>query len=407
MKNFLVIPILFFFASNSFSQIAFEKAYFIDNTDKRIECFIRNVDGRNNPSGFEYRLDADDETKEGIIGSVKEFKIYGGNHYVRFRVKINRSSDKTNLLETDRAITFREEELYLKLLVEGSANLYSYEEGSIVRYFYSTQDKVISQLVYKRYKKENLEIGENNEFRQQLYNDLKCQDIDPDKILRLPYKLDPLVKLFNQYNLCQNPDFKLNEKDKKNTKFKLNARPGVNIAKLKVENNQSRTKNVDFEQKTSLRLGLELEAILPFNKNKWALFIEPTFQSYQDDQVTMPSNVSIPNGRTAKANYKSVEVPFGLRHYFFLTGKSKIFLNAGLLVDMPFNSKIIYTGLRDEIAEIGYNYSFTGGIGYNFNNKVSIEGRFLGNREVFNTKAYRSYFSSYSGFSIIFGYSVF
>ena len=54
MKNLLVISFLFYLTF-SYSQITFEKGYFISNDGIKTECFIKNLDWRNNPTEFEYK----------------------------------------------------------------------------------------------------------------------------------------------------------------------------------------------------------------------------------------------------------------------------------------------------------------------------------------------------------------
>ena len=50
---FLVFPIL---ATNCCAQISFEKGYYIDNSNQKVDCLIKNVDWKNNPTSFEYKL---------------------------------------------------------------------------------------------------------------------------------------------------------------------------------------------------------------------------------------------------------------------------------------------------------------------------------------------------------------
>ena len=61
----------------SYGQIRFEKGYFITNENQRTECLIKNVDWKNNPHEFLYKLKDRKETQKGTIQSVKEFGIYG------------------------------------------------------------------------------------------------------------------------------------------------------------------------------------------------------------------------------------------------------------------------------------------------------------------------------------------
>jgi hypothetical protein len=45
--------------------------------------------------------------------------------------------------------------------------------------------------------------------------------------------------------------------------------------------------NAKFDNKISFRIGLEAEFILPFNKNKWAVFAEPTYQYYKTEKQSL------------------------------------------------------------------------------------------------------------------------
>jgi hypothetical protein len=58
MKNLLLTALLFLF-SFSYAQITFEKGYFINNSGDRTECFIKNIDWRDNPTKFEYKMQID------------------------------------------------------------------------------------------------------------------------------------------------------------------------------------------------------------------------------------------------------------------------------------------------------------------------------------------------------------
>ena len=54
MKSLTVIMLLFLIVTESFGQIKYEKGYFINNENKKIECLIKNKDWKNNPSEFSY-----------------------------------------------------------------------------------------------------------------------------------------------------------------------------------------------------------------------------------------------------------------------------------------------------------------------------------------------------------------
>jgi hypothetical protein len=162
MKPYLLLFLTALLSLNAYSQIKFEKGYFIDNGDQKMDVLIRNVDWRSNPSEFECKLSADGAPKNASIKSVKEFGIADGARFVRHTVNVDRSSGNIKNLSEDRNPEFKEEELFLKLLVEGKANLYSLEDGNITRYFYSKDDSEIIQLIYKKFMTPEKSIATND-----------------------------------------------------------------------------------------------------------------------------------------------------------------------------------------------------------------------------------------------------
>ena len=86
---FLLITIL---SLNCYSQISFQKGYYIDNTNQKINCLIKNINWKNNPTKFEYKLSENSESKKTTIKTIKEFGIDNISKYVRSTVNIDRSS---------------------------------------------------------------------------------------------------------------------------------------------------------------------------------------------------------------------------------------------------------------------------------------------------------------------------
>jgi len=87
MKSFLLVCAILFLSISCYSQIIFEKGYFIDNAGQKTECLIKNMDWRSNPTAFDYKLSESDKSKTETIASVKEFGIYTVARYKRYTVK--------------------------------------------------------------------------------------------------------------------------------------------------------------------------------------------------------------------------------------------------------------------------------------------------------------------------------
>ncbi|WP_272149784.1 tRNA modification GTPase [Tenacibaculum aiptasiae] len=407
MKKRLLFLFVAVLTLNCYSQISFEKGYYIDNTNQKINCLIKNVDWKNNPIDFEYKISENTEVKTLTMKSVKEFGVYNASKYIRSVVDIDRSKEDVSDLSTDRSPIFKEEELYLEVLVEGKINLYEYTQGSLKRFFYGNENSKITQLIYKRYRTTDDEIGKNKRFRQQLWKNLKCPSFKISKVENLDYRKNELVNYFIEYNNCNNLKYVSYEKKEKRDVFNLTIRPRLNSSSLSIQNSLINSRDIDFGNKLGFGIGLEGEYILPFNKNKWTVIFEPTYQSFKAEKIMSVTNVS--GGELiAKADYSSFELPIGLRHYFFLKNNSKIFVNASVLFDITSNSSIEFfrnDGSKLDSLEIESRGNFVLGLGYKYNDRYSLEVRYQTRREILD--AYTFWASDYKTVSVVLGYSIF
>lgn len=395
MKKLYLFILFSLLSVHCHSQISFEKGYFIDNINQKIDCLIKNIDWKNSPTEFEYKLLENGELETKTIAYVKEFGVYGKSKYIRHVVEIDRSSGSLGKLSTQRNPVFKEERLFFEVLIEGKASLFLYEDGSLRRFFFTIDDSKIDQLVYKSYKISENEVGENNHYRQQLWKDLKCQDISMIDIEHLNYRKGDLINFFTKFNECSGSDYKSYIKTGSNNLFNLTIRPGVNASALTVDNSSDNNRDTSFDTELGFRFGLEAEFIMPFNRNKWAVIIEPTYRYYESEKELERFMV--------KANYKSIELPVGIRHYMFLNEESKLFLDAAIIFDFTSNSIIDFDTVTDLDVKSSPNLAI--GLGYKFNDKYSLELRYHTSRDIL--RHWITYDSSYRAVSVIIGYSIF
>lgn len=407
MKNsFLILIFLLTFSSVSISQIVFEKGYFIDYADNKIECLIKNNDWRNNPTSFQYKLSESAQTRRGALEEVKEFGIYGTSKYIKAIVQIDRARNEINVISSLKEPDFREEELFLKVLIEGKATLYSYQEPNFLRLFFRVPDKDITQLVFREYKVYD-RVSQNNQYKRQLASNLICTTINTEYIDNLEYDKRNLKRAFKDYNECANASYIDHEPIQKKDLPRLSFRPGINLRNFIAQNEITEEWSNEFESNISMRIGLELELILPFNKNKWSITLEPTYNSYNTELIKDVSTVS---GGFLKSvvQYNSLEIPIGLRHYLFLNDDSKLFVNVNYVFHT--SNKSTLELLRADDSSLGElilqgRRNLTLGIGYNQNNKYSIE---LRQHAGLNLLAeFPTWDSTLSTTSLIFGYTLF
>lgn len=210
------------------------------------------------------------------------------------------------------------------------------------------------------------------------------------------------MKIFEEYNQCSNAQFISYEKLQKRDLFNLNLKPGIQASSLKM---RIGSKNFDSGIEVGFRFGIELEFILPINKNKWAIFSEPSFQYQESENTTDVISVvtgTVITTSTLFSDYKSIELPLGFRHYFFLNPNSKIFVNAAYVIDFNFASKAYGGGGFETPYNRGRNLAF--GVGYNYKKKYSLEIRHGLRRDLHIF--YRNAKSEFRTVSLIFGYTI-
>ena len=116
MKNQLLGILITILSMQCYAQVLFETGYYINNNGQKIECEIKNIDWKNNPTEFDFRLSENTEQKKATTETVKEFGIYNYSKYVRSVVNIDRSSKYLSEISTDKNPIFAEEQLFLKVL---------------------------------------------------------------------------------------------------------------------------------------------------------------------------------------------------------------------------------------------------------------------------------------------------
>jgi hypothetical protein len=384
-------------SANIFAQIQFEKGYYVSNNNQKIAGLIKNIDWKSNPDEFEFKKDTESEAEIISIKSAKEFGL-SGIKYVRFTVNIDRSTDDIARLKKGSAPVFKKETLFLKEIVSGKACLYQYVDSNTKRFFYTTEKMNITPLIYKRYLNHNRDMLTNNTYKQQLTTSLISNRISKTDVKKLKYNIDKLSSLFYKYNNQAHPGKEKEQKKSGNISeswFHLNIRPGIDHSSLSISHGTDNADNIDLDSEISFRIGAEAEFVLPFNKNKWSVIVEPVYQSYKTEKPFKNQSVNV--------DYKSIELSVGARYKMFLTKKSALSLSLSLLKDWDLDSEIKYELYTP--YDITTRVNFGLGIGYVYNNKYSLEVKYHTNREVLSDYIFKN--TDYKKLSFVIGYRLF
>lgn len=396
MKTNLFALILLFIATCSVGQIRYEKGYYIDNDNQKTECLIKNVDWNNNPNEFIFKQNDFSIPEKGNILSIKEFGIYGFSKFIRADIKIDRSSNDIARLTYEKNPIWSQEQLFLKVAIEGKASLYYYKDGNLIRFFYSVADTSINQLIFKKYLVNNLSLSYNNKFRQQLWVDVRCANTSMNSLENINYTQKDLEKYFTNYNSSLRDT--IIERDNKPIRniYNLKIAPGFNLSSMLINGINIRdSKGLAFKNNFSIHLGIESEFFLPYNKNKWGILIEPTFQYFNSKKEF--------NTDTATIEFSSIEFPVGLRYYLYLNNELKVFSNCHFISNfsLNFNSKIIFNNTPALDVLTRNSFALGGGIEYK---KISVEFRYYTYRKLLSD--FITSWAKYNRFSVIFGYKL-
>lgn len=400
MKKLQIVLLFSVLSACLFSQGDYKKAYFINNENEKIDCYIKDRDTRDNPTGFEYILEMTSNRYAASISTVKEFQIESAKKYIRFSGNIDRSAVLLDNVDENRNPVWSDEVIFLKTLVEGEASLYVYQEGNLVRYFYrSGNSKLIEQLVFKHYRVAAWVMASNNYYQQQLFNNVRIYKMDKMDYENLEYKESKLIKYFLNYNKSKgiNSIQYKSLKDRESFNFKVVA--GFSFAAAYEAENEVIDRELIFDPFFSFTIGLEGEYIIPFWKNRFSLFFNPALVYFRgEDEITIVFS-TIENTYLYEINYTAIDIPFGLRYYVFTKNQSKAFIDLAFVTGLYLNSEI--TRNSSEYLNIQGGNNFRLGAGYSFG-KHSLSLNFDYNKDLLGD--YPTWNSSYNRLTLVFKY---
>lgn len=368
----------------TFGQVLFEAGYIVSNNGEKLDCLIENKDWIYNPETFLYKLSQEDPPKVGTVNDFREFGVYNYSRFIRATVELDTSNVSIlSRLSHSRKPHWSSKTLFLKAITTGSANLYRYQNDDVLAFFFNTSlDSTIRQLIHKIYYTKENKVGRNVDFKQQLINEVLCDESVKNSISKMGYRERDLRKYFHEYNTCNGdviqqitPKISAYQQTRGFLNFKLT--PGISYNSVSVQDDRKHYPgpqiNFDFENRFVFRAGIEIEYILPFNKNKWGIFFEPTFQYFEGSENYRWGNSS----GTGTINYRSLEFPIGFRYYSFLK-KGGIFFNLILLpsnfIDLE-NSQITLSQYLVNIRSIETKIGFSLGGGYTWG-PFGLEARY-------------------------------
>lgn len=353
------------------------------------EGVIDYADWKNNPKDLAFKKSLY-ETEVVYLKpeAVERIEIPSRNLvYIGAYVLMDRSSDDLKRVTYSKEPDFFAYHLFLKEIVKGSASLYGYYEGPLVKFFYKTlENDSIQQLVMKYYTETYGKVAINNQFRRQLWVDVACDDAGREKIKNLEYETRALKKYFESYNHCslkgnlrESSDSFQGKSDTSSTQSKqfysLKLVGGLNFSNVTVN---GRDYFGSYYRKyslvTGIRIGFESEFILPYGHSKYAVLFEPTFS-------TLNTGARLGGGGI---KYSSIIYPAGFRYYPAGKAPNSFYLNIHIVPIFTTNfqpSELVVNRPELRAIKIQPNSAFSLGFGVN-QNRFGFDFRYTTSRDL-------------------------
>lgn len=388
MKFFTLLTALFI-SMQVFAQDL--KGYYITNSDQRVEGVFKPADF-NDAASLQFKSSDQAEYAHLLLTNVKEYGVNDNEFkFEKHTVQIDISD--ANKMSTQKNPEWKTETLFLSVVVEGDTKLYSYTniKDYKTKFFFTTKNKPeeVSLLLYKKYQTPE-GIAENVNYKQQLFNAVRCDGQYIDHFMEIRYNKEELSKIIKEYNACSgSKSVSYHNGFHKRTEVKYTAFAGLNSMNFGIKSGFPPVSGA--ESNTEYSFGFEAAYVFPSEKVEFFVQAEYEFISAKnvDTQVQTFNEIT----STYKLDGAALNIFFGPRYNFLLGEKNKIFIDAAFGMSFPVGLEItrqasiktsadyVYDGDHDRYdAKTSFCANF--GVGYVFNNKFGLSLRYETSRDM-------------------------
>lgn len=271
--------------------------------------------------------------------------------------------------------------VFLNVVVAGEASLYSYLSDKGTKFFYEVSGKnvALNQLVYKQYMVNQGNIGENNQFRQQLFNDVNCDGATVSKFANLQYIQSDLEKVFTRYNSCKGGKEGINElkvSSSRRSKFAFTILAGIVDEDYNITNERYPGAK---DNKVVFTGGIESSFTLP--SETLSFFFKLLYQDMSSTSMVTYGSTSRTSTEIYTINSSLVNAYVGPRYNLKLGKQHTVYANAAFCLLLPFGTSSHKHITTNDLGTVSYSdsaslkeqYLYSLGLGYMFSGKYGIE----------------------------------
>ncbi|MDW5289279.1 hypothetical protein [Formosa sp. PL04] len=329
IPKFLFFLCAFFTLLNASAQEQFLTGSVISPKGDTLSGYIDYKTWKTNPKEITFKNQLDQTPVLFTPSNIQGFTVKN-DIYLSATVNTQTNSQDAKNLENVANIKLKEEQVFLKTLINGTESLYVYEDEQHLINFYILQDGKIMLLPYKRYLKETTTLAENNKYKGLLSLYLKDCPTIQSEINKASYTQESLTTVFEKYYKCIGSEISFKKtKEKVDLEFGIVA--GISSTNLEFSNDkQFKYLTGEFDSSTNFTAGLSFDIIFPQHHKKWSIHNDLLYITY--------NNTSTYEDYTNENIYTLYETEIGnsfielnnLVRYSQNLGKLSIFFNAGI-----------------------------------------------------------------------------
>ncbi|GAB3196560.1 hypothetical protein GCM10027293_09300 [Pontibacter aydingkolensis] len=277
---------------------------------EKVQAQINDLNWDRNPLHIEVKVNSASAVQKLTVKDIKDFSLSTGDKYERYIVDVDKSPVELNQLKLDDLPLIERDTVFLKTLVTGNAELYYLKDGaSKEHYFLKTGDETPLELIYKVTLLEN-ESG-TSVSRVPIYKGMlsakltACNEIS-EKISKVPFKMNALMSLVEDYNTCTSGTTNTYTAKKQAIKHNIVTLAGGTFTTLDFTGTDyPNLIGKDFKG-TNYTVGVSLLSTLPRARAKWAIRNDLMFKPLKAENKHETGNNS------GQENYTSVHTKFDI-----------------------------------------------------------------------------------------------
>lgn len=397
MKFFTVLAVVL---TTAFSCVAQDvKGYYVTTSGQRVEGFFKDADFTD-ASLLQFKETKVTPYHTFPANEAKEYGIGTAYKFVKVTVKYDASSSYDDGITSDSEPEWKEDTIFLNVLMEGSLTLYSYYHKGF-KFFYSVSGAAPQQLIYKKYKAADGQILKNETFKEQLSKDAVCEKLKSSDYNDLYYTKFSLEKFAGKYNTCKNdkPSTYTNQSKKDENSITIAVYAGVRSSSFKIKNSDPAV-----AKDNAFNWAAGIEGAVKINEERsWEVFgrVEYEKLSFENSGTTNRTYNSLTTTYTYKGSLFSMGL--GPRYNLYLDN-SRLYIDAmGSLaipsgeiesynIFVPSSSPSYTTQNLPEATET--TFYVTLGVGYEFGERVGLEVRYYSPKNILSRSSHSTALSS-------------